>query len=496
MRSVRPSKMPSKVNVAADGHDGHDSINNNSNNNNDSDKDTNNNTNDRPGQHRICGRRRRRALLRQSLLRRWQPLSPHDTLTLGSFSQVRVEGHSAEPVAVQPVLLEFLTGAMELTVRLSRLLRYAVVFAWSLLRLMAYVGLLLPAFLCLGWQYFHDSRIRRGLRYGAQPRNFLDLYCPAEAQAAAAGAGPPVPVVVAVMGGAWVIGHRLRNVQLASRLAEAGVLVVAVDYRNYPMGELSEMVEDVSQGMDWVFVNIASYGGDPNNVVMVGQSAGAHISSMLLLQRALEEVSEVKQACGKDLEQDNNNINNNNDNDNNNNNGHLAHRWSVSDLKGYLGMSGVYDLAALELHMESIGVYPFLSSFCAGGDLIASSPTHQLQSASWRGVLGARAAARMPPVHLFHGQADTSVPTSSTLCFAENLRAVGVRSVKAELRPGVTHSEPIIEGPLGGYHYQVQLLLRYLLGHEGAQERLNAMPKAEPMVPASVLRLAAMLMPF
>ncbi|CAE8679160.1 unnamed protein product [Polarella glacialis] len=480
MQSVRPSKMPSKANFAADGHDGH----------------------DRPGQHRICSRRRRRALLR--LVRQspslWQPLSPQEAPTLGPFSQVRVEGHSAEPVAVQPVLLQFLTGAMELTVRLGRLLRYAVVFAWLLLRLMAYVGLLLPAFLRLGWQYFHDSRIRRGLRYGAQPRNFLDLYCPPEAQAAAASAGPLVPVVVAVMGGAWVIGHRLWNVQLASRLAEAGVLVVAVDYRNYPMGELPEMVEDVSQAMDWVFANIASYGGDPKNVVMVGQSAGAHISSLLLLQRSLEEVSEGKEASGKDLEPDNNNINNDNNNDNNNsnnnNNGHLAHRWSVSDLKGYLGMSGVYDLAALELHMEAIGVYPFLSSFCAGGDLIASSPTHLLQSASWRGVLGASAAARMPPVHLFHGQADTSVPTSSTLCFAENLRAVGVRSVKAEIRPGVTHSEPIIEGPLGGSHYQVQLLLPYLLGHKGAQERLNAMPEAEPMVPASVLRLAAMLMPF
>ncbi|OLP75329.1 putative isoprenylcysteine alpha-carbonyl methylesterase ICME, partial [Symbiodinium microadriaticum] len=47
----------------------------------------------------------------------------------------------------------------------------------------------------------------------------------------AAGSGPR-PVVVAVMGGAWTIGHRLWNVLLAARLAEAGAMVVAVDYRN------------------------------------------------------------------------------------------------------------------------------------------------------------------------------------------------------------------------------------------------------------------------
>lgn len=40
-------------------------------------------------------------------------------------------------------------------------------------------------------------------------------------------------------------------------------------------------VEDCAKAVAWVKANIASYGGDPHNVVVMGQSAGAHIVGML-----------------------------------------------------------------------------------------------------------------------------------------------------------------------------------------------------------------------
>jgi len=330
---------------------------------------------------------------------------------------------------------------------------YLVVFLLLFLRLIAYALLLLPAFLKLGWEYFHNPCICRGIRYGEKSRNLLDVYLPTEAGRRLHGSDSPTPVVVSVMGGAWVIGHRLWNVQLANRLADAGVIVVAVDYRNFPTGTLPDMVDDIDQAMQWVFAHIADYGGDASNVMLIGQSAGAHISSMLLLRQS------------QDVE---------------------ASTWSVSDLKAFVGISGVYDLVSQSAYMESIGVYPFLPLFCAG-DLKAASPSHLLPS------LG-RAVERLPAVHLFHGEADTSVPTASTTHFAEQLRLAGAH-VEVKLKPGVSHSHPIVEGPLGDCHDQVELILPKLLGTEEAEARQRQL-QPRLSVPRLVLNLASFLMPF
>lgn len=42
------------------------------------------------------------------------------------------------------------------------------------------------------------------------------------------------------------------------------------------------MLHDCDSAFQWVADNIEQYGGDPANVVIVGQSAGAHISSLCL----------------------------------------------------------------------------------------------------------------------------------------------------------------------------------------------------------------------
>ena len=68
-------------------------------------------------------------------------------------------------------------------------------------------------------------------------------------------------------------------------LCKHGVLVVCPDYRNFPAGRVGDMLEDVDRSVDWVFESIAKYGGDPTDVTLGGQSAGAHLSSLSLLRR-------------------------------------------------------------------------------------------------------------------------------------------------------------------------------------------------------------------
>mmetsp|Transcript_86394 Transcript_86394/g.222517 ORF Transcript_86394/g.222517 Transcript_86394/m.222517 type:complete len:280 (+) Transcript_86394:1-840(+) len=279
------------------------------------------------------------------------------------------------------------------------------------------------------------------------------------------------------MGGAWVIGHRLWNAHLGMRLADTGCIVVAVDYRNFPQGQIPDMVEDLNAAMDWVFGNIGAWGGDHNHVGVVAQSAGAHLAAFLLLKRAIAEAQAAMQGVADAVEQ--------------------RSAWSVQQLKGFLGVSGPYDFVELEPVLDEKGLRSFLRGLCADGDLHGASPARLLQTPSWHAQpkQGLSAAARMPPVYLFHGADDHTVPASSSSNFAHRLTMAGVAKVTADVRPGVSHSDPIIEGPMRGDEYQAELVLQFLVG-EHAGRRLREVQGMRMMIPRALVSVAARFMPF
>ena len=71
---------------------------------------------------------------------------------------------------------------------------------------------------------------------------------------------------------------------MGKALSAFGIVVVTPDYRNFPQGVAPDMIEDVMASLQWVFENIHHFGGDPDNVTLVGQSAGAHLGACTLLE--------------------------------------------------------------------------------------------------------------------------------------------------------------------------------------------------------------------
>jgi len=69
-----------------------------------------------------------------------------------------------------------------------------------------------------------------------------------------------------------------------------GAIAMCVDYRNFPQGTACDMLTDVCSAITWAISAAPSYGGDPNQVYVLGQSAGAH----LILLAALECARNVR----------------------------------------------------------------------------------------------------------------------------------------------------------------------------------------------------------
>jgi len=99
-----------------------------------------------------------------------------------------------------------------------------------------------------------------------------------------ASAGDDLPVMVFVHGGGFVAGSTRSTMYDGSAFARDGVVLVTLNYRlgiagflDLPGAPANRGLLDVVAALHWVRENIAAFGGDPHNVTLFGQSAGATI---------------------------------------------------------------------------------------------------------------------------------------------------------------------------------------------------------------------------
>ncbi len=106
----------------------------------------------------------------------------------------------------------------------------------------------------------------------------------------------PLPVMFFVHGGGYVFGSSATSIYDGAALARRGCVYVSANYRLGALGcvDLSSLsteehpiegnlfLRDLVMALEWVRDNIAGFGGDPGNVTIFGESAGAHAVATLL----------------------------------------------------------------------------------------------------------------------------------------------------------------------------------------------------------------------
>jgi acetyl esterase/lipase len=115
--------------------------------------------------------------------------------------------------------------------------------------------------------------------YGEGPRQQYDLYRPV-GPAAAPPAGP-LPGVIFVHGGSWATGDKRSYRWVGQGLAAQGFIAVLPNYGLMPDRRFPGFVDDVARAVAHALAQIPQWGGDPQRVVLMGHSAGAHIAALV-----------------------------------------------------------------------------------------------------------------------------------------------------------------------------------------------------------------------
>lgn len=126
-------------------------------------------------------------------------------------------------------------------------------------------------------------------------RQVLDIYTPDEARTGA------LPVMFWIHGGGWVSGDKSMIALKPKVFTERGYVFVSMNHRFLPEVAMSELVRDVAVALARVHEEIASYGGDPQRIIVGGHSSGAQLAALICTDHSyLREAgvsSEIIKGC-------------------------------------------------------------------------------------------------------------------------------------------------------------------------------------------------------
>lgn len=106
------------------------------------------------------------------------------------------------------------------------------------------------------------------------PEHTLDLYKPRDAKG-------PLPVILYLHGGGFRILSKDTHWVFGILFARRGYLVVNVSYRLAPKHPFPAALEDACVAYEWAVKNVERYGGDPKQLIVAGESAGANLATAL-----------------------------------------------------------------------------------------------------------------------------------------------------------------------------------------------------------------------
>jgi acetyl esterase/lipase len=120
----------------------------------------------------------------------------------------------------------------------------------------------------------HAQRVTRDIPYAmTHERQVLDVYAPDGAK--------NLPVVFWIHGGGWQSGDKAMVAQKPKAFMDAGFVFVSINHRLLPTVDMGAITRDVASALGWVHKNVATYGGDPTRLLVMGHSSGGQLAALM-----------------------------------------------------------------------------------------------------------------------------------------------------------------------------------------------------------------------
>ena len=306
------------------------------------------------------------------------------------------------------------------------------------------------------------------------------------------------PVVIFYTGGAWLIGYKMWGALLARALTACNIIVVMPDYRNYPWAVVSDAVKDVEMSLQWTRSHVAEYGGDPDNIVVVGQSAGGHLATTALLrlavQESLQEAGLQQQQNDESAEALSNQEEKSQDEES------VAAPLRATNFRGLISLSSPYCLTTMQQTFVKHGLDKALVDRIFGGERDAYDPLKIVQECISNDTA---LADYLPPMRIYHGSRDKTVPPDGSVDFVRELERAAV-PVQFHMYEGWSHTDPILEGPMDAdhrFHRDVYAAVQQWTEHMAIDEwpeecPLDSQGVQRRLCPHFMIRLARFFNPF
>lgn len=90
-----------------------------------------------------------------------------------------------------------------------------------------------------------------------------------------------LPIIIYYHGGGWAVGDKSIYRNFCSLLSGRGFIVFNVNYELTSSKPHPSPIKDCVKGANWIYKNAEIYGGDINNIFIIGDSAGGHITGLI-----------------------------------------------------------------------------------------------------------------------------------------------------------------------------------------------------------------------
>lgn len=123
-------------------------------------------------------------------------------------------------------------------------------------------------------QTMGSAKVDATLSYGSADKQRVDLYRPASG-------GKGQPLVLYVHGGGWAMGSHKQVAEKPAWASRMGLWFGSIGYRYLPEAPVETQAADVGAAIRKARAEAAKHGYDPNRIILMGHSAGAHLAALV-----------------------------------------------------------------------------------------------------------------------------------------------------------------------------------------------------------------------